>query len=60
MRMMLQRSTIVQGLYEPKEEECDFPSDDEKEDELSNDIKTKVKIEDVTEPKEPTTEWVFF
>uniref|UniRef100_A0A1B6LNY8 Nucleosome assembly protein 1-like 4 n=1 Tax=Graphocephala atropunctata TaxID=36148 RepID=A0A1B6LNY8_9HEMI len=50
------RSTIIQGLYEPNDEESDFPSDDEKEEELSNEIKTKVKIEDVTETKEPVTE----
>jgi len=50
------RSTVVQGQYEPNDEECDFPSDDEKDEDLSNEIKTKVKIEDVTETKEPATE----
>lgn len=50
------RTSIITGMYEPKDDECDFPSDDEKEDELSNDMKTKVKIEDVTETKEPTEE----
>lgn len=51
-----QRSTIIQGLYEPTDQESDFPSDDEKDDDICNDIKTKVKIEDVTETKEPATE----
>jgi len=50
------RGTIVQGLYEPNDDECDFPSDDEEKEELANDIKTKVKIEDVSETKEPATE----
>lgn len=54
--VVTQRSSIVQGLYEPNDEDCDFPSDDEKDEELANEIKTKVKIEDVAETKEPTTE----
>uniref|UniRef100_A0A1B6DHR9 Nucleosome assembly protein 1-like 4 n=1 Tax=Clastoptera arizonana TaxID=38151 RepID=A0A1B6DHR9_9HEMI len=50
------RSNVVNGQYEPNDEECDFSSDDEKDDELSNEMKTKVKIEDVTETKEQTEE----
>ena len=54
MWCVFQRASVITGMYEPKDDECDFPSDDEKDDELSNDMKTKVKIEDVTETKEPT------
>lgn len=44
---VLQRSDIVQGNYEPTEEECDFPSDDEDDvKDLSTDMEGKVKIED--------------
>jgi len=50
------RSTITKGLYEPTEEECDFPSDSEdEEDQLSEDVKDKkAKIED--EKKDEVTE----
>lgn len=30
-----QRATVVTGEYEPNDEEADWPSDDEKEDELA-------------------------
>lgn len=43
----LQRSDIVQGNYEPTEEECDFPSDEEDDvKDLSTDMEGKVKLED--------------
>lgn len=31
--MFLQRKTVITGSVEPTDEECDWPSDDEKEDE---------------------------
>lgn len=40
------RSVIINGGYEPNDDECDFPSDDDDEEELTNELKTKVKIED--------------
>eukprot|EP00095_Tigriopus_kingsejongensis_P004518 maker-scaffold532_size145644-snap-gene-0.28 protein:Tk04518 transcript:maker-scaffold532_size145644-snap-gene-0.28-mRNA-1 annotation:"hypothetical protein CAPTEDRAFT_163453" len=40
------RSQITQGLYEPNEEECDWPSEDEEDDEeLSEEMKAKAKLE---------------
>jgi len=45
------RAQITKGDYEPKEEECDWPSDDE-ESELAEDVKEKVKVEDDKEKKE--------
>nr|CAD7449044.1 unnamed protein product [Timema bartmani] len=49
-----QRSQIISGLYEPTEEEADWDSDQEKEEEqqLSSDLKTKVKIEDIAKKDE--------
>lgn len=45
------RHTIVFGGYEPNDDECDFPSDDETN--LSKELKEKVTIEEVKEePKE--------
>nr|CAD7460023.1 unnamed protein product [Timema tahoe] len=48
------RSQIISGLYEPTEEEADWDSDQEKEEEqqLSSDLKTKVKIEDIAKKDE--------
>jgi len=44
------RTQITKGDYEPTEEESEWPSDSEdEEDELSEDVKDKAKIEDVTE-----------
>lgn len=37
------RSNVTKGEYEPTDPECDWPSDDE--DELADDVKDKVKIE---------------
>lgn len=39
------RAQITKGDYEPKDEECDWPSDDE-ESELAEDVKDKVKVEE--------------
>lgn len=46
------RHSIISGAYEPDDDECDFPSDDEST--LAKDLKDKAKIEDVPkeEPKE--------
>ena len=46
------RRKILNAEHEPTEEECDFPSDDEEEEEkvLSKDMEDKVKIEE-NEPK---------
>ncbi|KAL5239790.1 hypothetical protein ACI65C_007200 [Semiaphis heraclei] len=41
------RSEIVQGNYEPTEEECDYPSDEEDDvKELSTDMEGKIKLEE--------------
>lgn len=45
------RAQITKGDYEPKDDECDWPSDDE-ESELADDVKDKVKVEDDKEKKE--------
>merc|ERR1711994_456552 len=39
------RAQITKGDYEPKDDECDWPSDDE-ESELAEDVKDKVKVEE--------------
>jgi len=48
------RTTIVNGLYEPNDEEANYPSDEEEEDEneLSEGVKEKVKVEDKPEDKD--------
>jgi len=41
------RVQVTSGQYEPNDEECEWPSEDEKdEDELANDAQTKLKIEE--------------
>ncbi|XP_012269895.2 nucleosome assembly protein 1-like 1 isoform X2 [Athalia rosae] len=45
------REKIVCGIYEPTEEECEWESDEEDQG-LSNELKTKVKIEDLPEKKD--------
>merc|ERR1719288_57362 len=41
------RATITKGEYEPNDDECQWPSDDEEDDEdLASDMKDKAKIED--------------
>lgn len=47
MYYTFQRSDIVQGNYEPTEEECDFPSDEEDDvKDLSTDMEGKIKLEE--------------
>lgn len=48
------RREIIAAQVEPTDEECNWPSDDEEE-ELSEDVKTKAKIEDAGEKKETET-----
>ncbi|KAG1652037.1 Nucleosome assembly protein 1-like 1 [Nymphon striatum] len=53
------RKGIATGKVEPTDEECDFPSDDEEEElssPLQEDIKEKVKIEDIKEEDETEKE----
>jgi len=48
-----QRSKITKGEYEPNDDECQWPSDDEEEDkELAGDMKDKAKLEDEKTKKE--------
>lgn len=45
------RSEIISGAYEPTDEQCAWESDEDEEG-LSNDLKTKAKIEDNQEKKD--------
>lgn len=47
------RRLVVGSEYEPTDEECDFPSDDETDDEknLSKDMEEKAKIDEKDENK---------
>ena len=46
------RNEIVNGLYEPNDEECNFPSDEDEEDDEENEVKDeKLKVEDSEEEK---------
>merc|ERR1711997_867092 len=48
-----QRAKITKGEYEPNEDECEWPSDDEEdEEELAGDMKDKAKLEDEKAKKE--------
>lgn len=47
-----QRAHVICGLHEPTDEEVAGMSDDEKDDELCAEIKTKVKIEDLLPAKD--------
>merc|ERR1712112_422433 len=48
-----QRGRITKGEYEPSDDECQWPSDDEEEDkELAGDMKDKAKLEDEKNKKE--------
>merc|ERR1719242_2163420 len=48
-----QRGRITKGEYEPNDDECQWPSDDEEEDkELAGDMKDKAKLEDEKTEKE--------
>ncbi|KAL0273386.1 UNVERIFIED_CONTAM: hypothetical protein PYX00_006064 [Menopon gallinae] len=45
------RAEIITGRYEPTEEECDWNSDKDEEEELSNELEKKVKIKVSDEEK---------
>lgn len=47
-----QRAKITKGDYEPNEDECEWPSDDEDDEELAGDMKDKAKLEDEKAKKE--------
>lgn len=50
------RGEVISGKYEPNDLECEWESDDDKEDELSADVKNKVKIEEVDANKKQENE----
>ncbi|KAK7098440.1 nucleosome assembly protein 1-like 1-A isoform X1 [Littorina saxatilis] len=54
------RCEIVTGNVEPKDDECDWPSDDEKDEEdklaVSDELKEKAKVEEKKEEEEKKTE----
>jgi nucleosome assembly protein 1-like 1 len=52
------RKLVTSGTYEPTEDECDWPSDDEKEEEekLSEEMKTKAKVEEQNAEKKENKE----
>lgn len=43
---LLQRRTIVNGEVEPTDEQCEWPSDDEDDEDLADEAGEKLKIED--------------
>lgn len=47
------RDAIVNGTYEPNDDECEWPSDVEEEDELSKELKEKAKLEAGGDQKKP-------
>merc|ERR1719384_76297 len=47
-----QRAKITKGDYEPNEDECEWPSEDEDDEELAGDMKDKAKLEDEKAKKE--------
>jgi nucleosome assembly protein 1-like 1 len=54
--VVFQRGDIISGLYEPTDLECEWDSGDEKEEQLSSDMKNKVKIEEVDTAKKQENE----
>ncbi|XP_075234179.1 nucleosome assembly protein 1 [Lycorma delicatula] len=46
------RANIVTGVHEPNDDECEFPSDDEKDEDVTTELKTKLKIEDAANEKD--------
>merc|ERR1712045_107950 len=46
------RSKVTKGEHEPNDEECQWPSDDEDDEELAGDMKDKAKLEDEKTKKE--------
>jgi nucleosome assembly protein 1-like 1 len=49
--VVLQRGEVISGLYEPTDVECEWESDDDKEEDLSADMKNKVRIEEADAEK---------
>merc|ERR1719273_1792984 len=47
-----QRAKITKGEHEPNDDECQWPSDDEDDEELAGDMKDKAKLEDEKTKKE--------
>merc|ERR1719510_1842093 len=47
-----QRAKITKGNYEPNDDECEWPSEDEDDEELAGDMKDKAKLEDEKAKKE--------
>jgi len=47
-----QRSKVTKGEHEPNDDECQWPSDDEDDEELAGDMKDKAKLEDEKTKKE--------
>ncbi|XP_052800408.1 nucleosome assembly protein 1-like 1 isoform X3 [Mya arenaria] len=46
------RSLVVTGTHEPNDEEADWPSDDEKDEDLADEVEKKASIEDKKEEAE--------
>merc|ERR1711976_854015 len=46
------RAQITKGDYEPNDDECEWPSDDEDEEELADGVKEKVKVNDEKKDEE--------
>ena len=44
MIFCFQRSKVVTGVVEPTDEECDWPSDEEKEDEKVAQLSVKISL----------------
>lgn len=54
-----QRSNIISGIHEPTDDECVWESDDE-EDQMVNNLKSKVQIIEVKDEAEIKKEYVYF
>lgn len=50
------RKLVVTGEHEPTDEEALWPSDDEKEEDLCSEAKSKMKIEEVADNKATSAE----
>ncbi|KAK2144117.1 hypothetical protein LSH36_784g01040 [Paralvinella palmiformis] len=46
------RREILNGNVEPTDSDCDWPSDEEEDEELVDDLQSKVKVEEIDETKE--------
>jgi nucleosome assembly protein 1-like 1 len=54
--VIFQRGSVISGLYEPTDLECEWDSGDEKEEQLNSDVKNKLKIEEVDTAKNQENE----